>query len=153
MGDFIDLSLNCAPFLLLFVGYMAGRRAESAHYKSIHRREEGFAHIPVTTTKKYSEERPVTESRMAVGSVVVSIDYYKRFLAHVRNLFGGEVAAYSPLLDRGRREAILRMKESCPDAHMFVNMRLETATLFNGNQKSIGSVEMMCYATALKFSA
>jgi uncharacterized protein YbjQ (UPF0145 family) len=140
------------PFILIGIGYYAGRVAEKNHFKSIRMREEGFAHIPVTTKKTFAEGRAVAETQLCVGSVVVSIDHYKRLLAGLRNIFGGEVGAYSPLIDRGRREAILRMKEKCPDAHMYVNLRLETATMFKGEGKSTGSVEMMCYATAVKFA-
>jgi uncharacterized protein YbjQ (UPF0145 family) len=46
------------------------------------------------------------------GSVVVSVDYFKRFLAGLRTLVGGRVTSYETLLDRARREAILRCKET-----------------------------------------
>ncbi|MEE8424374.1 MAG: heavy metal-binding domain-containing protein [Elusimicrobiota bacterium] len=152
MSAAIDIALSYWPLILIAVGYYAGKVAEANHFKSIRRREKQFAHIPVTTTKTFASDRPVAESRLCVGSVVVSIDHYKRLLAGLRNLFGGEVTAYSPLLDRGRREAALRMKARCPDADMYVNLRLETATMFKGEGKSTGSVEMMCYATAVKFA-
>ncbi|MFH2203977.1 MAG: heavy metal-binding domain-containing protein [Elusimicrobiota bacterium] len=152
IGRLIEAAANYSPLFLLLLGYLAGRWAENSHFRSIREREELFAHIPVTTAKTFAQDKPVAESRLCVGSVVVSIDYYKRFLAHLRNIFGGEVGAYSPLIDRGRREAVLRMKAEYPEADMFVNLRLETATLFNGRQKSTGSVEMLCYATAVKFA-
>ncbi len=152
MGDLIGRVFDFSPIFLIMVGYLAGRYAENSHFKSIRRREAQCAGIPVTTTKTFAHEKPVVETQLCVGSVVISIDYYKRFLAQLRNIFGGEVTAYSSLIDRGRREAILRMKEQCPDADMYVNLRLETATMFKGNQKSTGSVEMLCYATAVKFA-
>lgn len=148
----MEVALNFWPLILIAVGYYAGRAAEKKHFRDIRRREEKFAPIPVTTTKTFASERPVAEARLCVGSVVVSIDHYKRLIAGLRNIFGGEMTTYSPLLDRGRREAILRMKAECPDADMYVNLRLETATMFKGEGKSTGSVEMMCYATAVKFA-
>ena len=86
-----------------------------------------------------------------MGVVVVSIDYYKRFLMGFRKIFGGELRSYSPLIDRGRRESLLRMKESCPDADLFLNCRLETSTISSGKGKAVGCVEVVAYSTAIKF--
>ncbi|PCI37128.1 MAG: hypothetical protein COB53_07465 [Elusimicrobia bacterium] len=148
----IEIILDNWPWILIASGFFAGRWAEANHYKSIRIREKTFSQIPVTTTKTFSSTGTVTEAKLCVGSVVVSIDHYKRLLAGLRNIFGGEVTAYSTLLDRGRRESVLRMKAQCPDADMFVNLRLETSTMFKGEGKTTGSLEMMCYATAVKFS-
>ena len=41
---------------------------------------------------------------------MVSVDYFKRFLAGLRMIFGGRVSSYESLLDRARREALLRMR-------------------------------------------
>ena len=151
MAEFWNLLISFSPLFLLALGYVAGKTAESNHYQSIHAREKNFQAVPTVTTKTLSDPRPVREATLVVGSVVVSIDYYKRFLAALRNLFGGEVRAYSPLLDRGRREALLRMKESCPHADLFLNCRLETASIFKGKGKATGSVEIIAYSTAVVF--
>jgi uncharacterized protein YbjQ (UPF0145 family) len=74
-------------------------------------------------------------------------------LAILRNIFGGRVKAYESLVDRARREAILRMKEQARagGAQMVVNLRLETATIGRSanRKKRIGSVEAMAYGTAV----
>ncbi|MFT6733724.1 MAG: hypothetical protein ACJAS9_001914 [Polaribacter sp.] len=57
------------------------------------------------------------------------MDYFKRFLAGLRNIFGGRVVTYESLVDRARREAILRMKEKCPAAPSLINT-LCVGTLF-----------------------
>lgn len=139
------------PLLLLALGYVAGQVAEKRHYRSIRAREKTFLHIPVLTTKALDDARPVAQATLAVGSVVVSVDYYKRFLALFRNAFGGELHSYSSLIDRGRREALLRMKESTPPADLFLNCRLETASISKGEGKATGTVEIMAYATAVTF--
>ena len=85
------------------------------------------------------------------GSVVISVDYFKRILAGLRNIFGGNVQSYETLVDRARREAVLRMKESCPDADYVLNLRLETSSIFKGKRKQVGSVEVLAYGTAVYF--
>lgn len=146
MGQFIVFCI------LVALGYGVGRRAEASHYKSIKKREAGLLHVPVVTFESLQDERQVANSILAVGSVVISVDYYKRLLAGFRMFFGGEMRSYSPLLDRARREAILRMKESHPGAHLFLNCRLETASISKGEKNAIGCVEVLAYSTAITFA-
>jgi len=136
----------------LAVGFGFGRYLEARHYKSIHQRESACLNVPVVNFKNLGSDRPVMESALAVGSVVVSVDYFKRFLTGFRKVFGGELHSYSSLLDRGRREAILRMRESCPDADIFLNCRLETASISKGAKGKIGCVEVIAYGTAVRFA-
>lgn len=140
------------PVGLLLLGYGAGRYAETRHYQSIHEREESYLDIPAVTTRSLDDSRPIAGAELATGSVVISVDYFKRFLSSFRLLFGGELRSYSPLIDRGRREALLRMKESCPDAHLYLNCRLETSTISNGRGNAVGTVEILAYATAVRFA-
>ena len=88
---------------------------------------------------------------MVQGSAVISVDYFKRLLASLRNLFGGTIRSYETLLDRARREALLRMKESAPaGTSMIVNVRVETSTVGkNSHKKGVGCVEALAYGTAL----
>ena len=88
---------------------------------------------------------------MVYGSAVISIDYFKRILAALRNIFGGTITAYETLLDRARREAVLRMKEMAGDATMIVNVRIETATIGRkAHKRSVGCLEAIAYGTAIK---
>ncbi len=139
------------PILLLFGTYFIGRSIEKRHYKSIKEREGDWNHIPAITGKDMSGLPQVASAELAIGSVVVSIDHFKRWLSGFRKIFGGEMKSYSSVIDRGRREAILRMKETCPDADMFLNCRIMTSTISNGKGKAIGCSEVMAYATAIRF--
>ena len=141
------------PLGLLALGFVMGRIAETRHYRSIHQREENFVTVPTVSIKTVMDPRPVRACELAVGSVVISVDHYKRFLMGFRTIFGGEVRSYSSLLDRGRREALLRMKESCPGAGLFLNCRTETSTISNGKGNATGTVEILAYATAVRFDA
>lgn len=132
-------------------GYLIGGVLEKKHYRSIQEREEATLNVPISTRKslELQEEVRVKQAELAYGSIVVSVDQFKRFLAGLRNFFGGEVSSYASLIDRARREAFLRMKESHPSADFFINCRLETATLSNGKGKTVGTVEVLAYGTAV----
>ncbi len=145
---------NLIIFLfLLLLGYFFGKRAEKKHYQSIIQREKAMQKLPTIALKKpLPSSARLVKSELVTGSVVISIDYFKRLLAGLRNLFGGNVASYETLVDRARREAILRMKESCPQAGQIINLRIETSSISKNAQKgAVGSVEVLAYGTALTF--
>lgn len=140
------------PVVLLLLGWGFGRIAERRHYKSIHRREDATIEVPITSERRLiPPEREVVEARLLQGSVVVSVDHFKRFLAGLRGLFGGEVQSYSSLLDRARREARLRMIEAWPEADLILNFRFETSSISNGSGSAFGTVEVLAYGTGLRF--
>lgn len=139
------------PVFILIGTWLIGRAVERSHFRQIAAREALWAHIPAISTKTLPDPLSVVSSEMVVGSVVISGDYFKRWLSSFRKIFGGEMKSYVTVIERGRREAILRMKESCPDADIFLNCRLETSTISNGSGKSIGCAEVLAYATAVRY--
>ena len=83
------------------------------------------------------------------GSVVVSEDYFKQAVAGLQTLFGGRLRSYESLLDRARREAVLRMKEDARQrlGTMIVNVKFETYSV--PGKAAMGAVEILAYGTAL----
>lgn len=138
--------------ILTAIGYTMGTIAEKRHYKSIRLREKKFINMPAVNLKSIPSGE-IKASKVALGSVVISIDYFKRILAGLRNIFGGNMVSYETLVDRARREAVLRMKENVPGADIIINVRIETSTIGNNanRRKQIGSVEALAYGTAIKF--
>ena len=137
---------------LVALGFIVGQYLERRHYRSINKRERELVDLVTTSSKHPVGEIPaVADARLVQGSVVVSVDYFKRLLAGLRNVFGGNVRAYETLVDRARREAVLRLKESCPDAQQIINLRIETSSIFKGKGNQVGSVEVLAYATALYY--
>lgn len=136
---------------LLALGYGAGNWAEKRHYRSISRREQTTIDLPAVTLKPVDiPGHKIRSARLVCGSAVISVDYFKRILASLRNVFGGKVKSYESLLDRARREALLRMKEMAGDATVIVNVRIETSAVGKqSRRKNIGCLEAMAYGTAL----
>ena len=137
--------------ILITVGYIAGTLAEKRHYRSIRKRENAFLNLPAVTMKSVDyPAKEVKSAQMVYGSAVISIDYFKRMLAGLRNIFGGTVKSYETLIDRARREALLRMKEMAGGATVIVNVRIETSTIGKrANKKGVGCLEAIAYGTAL----
>ena len=135
--------------VLLLLGYVLGQRAEKSHFRSIIEREKQLRDILVFSERRIPDEDNL-DGTLVCGSVVVSVDFFKRF--GLRTLVGGRVSAYESLLERARREAILRMKEEArrTGAKSVWNTRLETSSIYKGAQQSIGAVEVLAYGTAVK---
>lgn len=136
---------------MLMVGYGFGRLAERRHYRSILERENQLSDLIIVPSKVAPETAGASRSELVMGSVVISVDYFKRFVANLRMLFGGRIHTYESLLDRGRREAILRMQERAREhgARLVCNVRLETASISKDARQRVGSVEVLAYGTAL----
>jgi uncharacterized protein YbjQ (UPF0145 family) len=141
------------PLVLLTVAYISGRAFERRHYASIREREVRWRSLPAITFRTVPPDWQVAGCTLVTASVVVSVDYFKRFLSGLRMIFGGRVKAYETLLDRARREALLRLKEKAVENgyHALINVRLETSRMANarGNQGAAG-VEVLAFGTALK---
>lgn len=137
---------------LMLLGYGFGQYAEKRHYRSILEREKTFRKSILLIQSKYPPSISRQQnSQLVSGSVVIAVDYFKRFLAALRNIFGGRVKSYESLVDRARREAILRMQQQAKDlgADMVVNLKFETSSISKGRKQKIRSVEVLVYGTAL----
>ena len=145
---FFPLLIWVVPLVL---GFVFGQLNEKRHYRSIHEREKTWLHLPATASRYPLLQGPVARSELVNGSVVVSVDYFKRAAAGLRSIVGGPVKSYESLLDRAKREAILRLKESCPGADEVINLRLETMPLAGSQRNQITSVEVLAYGTAIYY--
>lgn len=145
------------PILLLLVAYFIGTMIERRHFRKIREREGEYAGFPVVTFDTMPNDWNAASSTLVAGSVVVSLDYFKRVIAGLRGLVGGRIKTYEPLLERARREALLRMTESARrDGYDAIfNVRLETSRLANsrGDGKGVAGVEMLAFGTAVKFAS
>ncbi len=156
--DLISLFGNILlPIAGLVFAYFIGSLLENRHFKSIREREAATHGFPVVTFDTMPEAWKVNSADMVTGSIVVSLDYFKRVIAWLRGIVGGRIKTYEPLLDRARREAVLRMIESAKSQgyDAVFNVRLETSRLANARRdgKGIAGVEMLAFGTAVKFAS
>jgi uncharacterized protein YbjQ (UPF0145 family) len=150
----IEILINLGlPLLLLMAAYISGRIIEKRHYRSIRKREARLRQLPTVTFRVVPKAWEVGESGLVTGSVVISVDHFKRFVAGLRMVFGGRVKTYESLLDRARREALLRMKEAAVARgyQVIVNVRLDTSRLASAKRKgkATAGVEVLAFGTGL----
>jgi len=139
------------PFLvLLALGFFVGKAKEHAHFNRLDREEAKFAHIRVVNVKQLPDAL-APDCTLVTGNVVVAVDYYKKLISMLKMIFGGNLRSYESLMERARREAILRMKRDAYHigANMIYNVRIENSTI--GQQpQTRGGTELLAYGTAVK---
>lgn len=150
----IEIILNLiGPVVLLGGTWVTGRLIERRHFDDLLRLESGSAEIMALTVEDVPAGWAVDSSDMVLGNVVISLDYFKRFVAGLKGIVGGRIKAYEPLLERARREAIVRMKEDARSRgyDTIINVRIETAPLARsrGDGKGNSGVEMLAFGTAI----
>ena len=154
MDSALEIVLGIGPLLLaLLVTYLIGSTIEAHHYRRLRLREKRARQFPVLTLQNLPDDWNVTDSQLVTGNVVISVDYFKRFLASLRMFFGGRIQSYETLMDRARREALIRLKVVTAERgfHALLNVRLETSRMASGRGGSgVAGIEVLAYATALR---
>ncbi|MBT8103928.1 MAG: YbjQ family protein [Gammaproteobacteria bacterium] len=145
------------PLVIILVAYFIGSYLENRHFRNIRKREDDLHGFPVVSFDTMPDDWNATTSDMVTGSIVISLDYFKRVIAGLRGLVGGRIKTYEPLLERARREALLRMTESAREQGFdaIFNVRLETSRLANARRdgKGTAGVEMLAFGTAVKLKS
>ncbi|WP_201540143.1 YbjQ family protein [Psychrobacter sp. 1044] len=145
-----QMLINYAPFILLFAaGWFFGSRHERQHLAQLSIAEQELSHIMVSSERFYVPKLVAnTEGELVLGSVVIAQDYFKMIIARVLSIFGKNLTTYETLLDRARREALVRMRTEAQAKgynHIY-GLRLEVS-----NINQLGSmVEAIAYGTAVK---
>lgn len=143
---------------ILVVTFFIGNKIEKSHFERLAEKEKDLMHIPVVAGQKFLDDRNVEKCELVFGNVVISGDYFKMILAALSNIFGGRITSYETLIDRARREAILRMKVSAQqiNADIILNTRFETSKLDSmakgKNGGGTGMFEIIAYGTAIKYA-
>lgn len=138
--------------VLLILGLLVGRTVESSHYRRLAAREQALSRIVVSNLKRLPANWQASDATLVTGEAVIATDYFKVFVASLRNLFGGRVRSYETLVERARREAIVRMLQQAQaaGANVVWNVRVETATIQGKQQGKSGGIEILAYGTAMK---
>ena len=130
--------------ILLVIGFWFGSEHERKHFEELKKRENQL--IGMSTRSDVGEKLNDGQTFLVTGSVVIASDYFKNFVGSIKNFFGGRMTTHESLLDRARREAVLRMKEKAhkQGAIAVVDVHIETSFL-----DQLG-VEVSAYGTAIK---
>lgn len=146
MDDSIGLFINLGIVLfLLGLGWFVGHFRERRHLANLAKREARMSNMLVTQLKTFPGAIDGRSApRMFIGEAVIATDYFKSFLARLRNIFGGEVRSYQTLLTRARRESLVRIVEQARQHgyNAVCNVRFENADV--GGNSTLRKTAMVC---------
>ena len=132
-------------FVVLFmIGWAVGRSIEAKHFKALDAQEQRLAYIRTDNSRFKSSDQT---GQLISSNVVISHDYFKYVIANIQNFFGGRLTSYESVVERARREAIIRLKQEAEKmgSNHIMGLRLSTTEL--GMQG--GMVEVFAYGTAI----
>ncbi len=149
------LSYIITPVMLLGA-WISGGILERRHLKNLRLLESGSRGVLAITIEDLPADWHVESCELVMGNVVISQDYFKRFAASIKGIFGGNIRVLEPLLERARREALIRMKgvAHARGYDTIINVRIETATLASARRdgKGTAGVEILAFGTAISLS-
>jgi uncharacterized protein YbjQ (UPF0145 family) len=102
----------------------------------------------LTTINSVPGKEIVEHYGVVFGSTVRSKHFGKDFLAGFKNILGGELKAYTQLLEEARNEALDRLSEQAraKGANAVVGVRLASSDVASG------AAEILAYGTAVLVS-
>ena len=152
----MELLIYAVGPLTLLGAWISGNIIERRHLKKLLLLEAGSRGVLAVTIEDLPPDWHVESCELVMGNVVISQDHFKRFAASVKGLFGGNIRVLEPLLERARREALIRMKgvAHARGYDTIINVRIETATLARARRNGKGTVgvEILAFGTAISLS-
>jgi uncharacterized protein YbjQ (UPF0145 family) len=152
MSEIIDILLIFSPVVLIALGFLTGRVIESRHYRRLNEREARGGPV-LTNLKTLPDGHRPQEMKFCIGGVVIASDYFKTFGAKLKSLVGGRLRTLETMLERGRREAMCRLRDQAAEfgADFVISVRLETAVIMRNRQgKTYPAAEVIAYGTAVR---
>ena len=143
------------PVGLIALGFVTGRIIELRHFRELARREAQGGPV-LTNLKTLPAGCSPQAAKFCIGGVVIASDYFKTFGAKLKSLVGGRLRTLETMLERGRREAMLRLRDQAAEfgADFVVSVRLETAVIMRNRQgKTYPAAEVIAYGTAVRTTA
>ncbi len=138
--------------VMLGLGFFVGGATERAHFKRLDQREQLTRDIFVTQLKSFPGIGDSGPSPQAFfGEAIIASDYLKNFVGKLRKLFGGEMRSYQKLLERARREALLRIVEQAKEAgyNAVCNVRFQSADIGGNNTTAANKAAVMAPILAI----
>ena len=138
--------LKVVIFVILFaIGWGFGRHTEIKHLTELDEQEQRLAYITLDNNRFKTSPHP---GQLVSSNVVISHDYFKYVIANIQNFFGGRLTSYESVVERARREAIVRLKLEAEKIGATHIMGLRLSTTEMGMQG--GMVEVFAYGTAIQ---
>ena len=155
MDGFIAVAIQIGiAIFLLALGFGVGGYTERKHIKRLNAREFEYKGVLVSTLSSDPACNLQMGGTLVTGECVIATDYFKSFVTKLKKLIGGELRAYLSLMDRSRREAVLRLIDSAQAQgyNAVCNVRFVSADVGGSSSTKKGSAMVVIIASGTAYS-
>ena len=135
--------------LVGLVGWFVAWWLERMNLRALAIREEELKHVDVEASHiSVPIATKAVTANILTGSIVLSHDMFRSLTIFITRVFGGNIKHYERLLVRGRREAIVRLKEDAigKGFKRVVNLKIVTTRV---KTKGPSTIEVLAYGTGV----
>jgi uncharacterized protein YbjQ (UPF0145 family) len=139
------------PLALFIIPMITGQLIERKHFKELEAREAVIRQKILVHNKKHPVMGAPRKMTVVAGEVCIGADRFKTWLAGWRQIFGGKMGSLAPVVERARREALLRVLETAAEQGYSEvgNIRYNTANLkWNAPKQKELLILVQAYGTA-----
>ena len=135
-------------FLIGAIGWSLATLLERQHDREMDEREKALEGLTLNSSK-LNFDAIEGEGTLLVGSSVVAHDFFRSIVIMFKKLVGGNIKAYERLIQRARREALIRLKEesNIRGFNKIINVKFGNCQV---SGKFLSAVEVVAYGTAIK---
>ncbi|PCI08448.1 hypothetical protein COB72_08295 [bacterium] len=154
MGDLILFGIQIGVVVILLgLGFGVGGYTERKHFKRLNAREIECKGVLVSTLSSHPYADPTQGGEMVIGECVIATDYFKSFVTKLKKIIGGELRAYLSLMDRSRREAVLRLVAAAQEQgyDAVCNVRFVSADVGGSSSMKKGSAMVAIIASGTAY--
>lgn len=110
MAELIAILLQCGlPLLIIVAAFFVGAFTERRHLARLRRAEDELMPMIRSNLRSPPGLAESGGGEIVIGECVIATDYFKNFISNLVKLTGGEMRAYRSLMERARREALVRL--------------------------------------------
>lgn len=138
--------------VLIVLGFTVGGFVERRHFKRLAVAEAALSDMLVTDLTVLPYGTATQLCGLVTGEVVIASDYFKTVAAKIKGLFGGELRTFETMIERARREALVRLVTHAKEigANRVYNVRFESSNIGAVRRnKASAMVELCAYGTAV----
>lgn len=137
--------------ILAVVGFWRGRRNERAHLALLAAEEERLLDVLVFSSRYPDHVTARMDPVLVSGSAVMGSDFYRMLIGTLRKVVGGNYLSYERLVERGRRQALIVLKQQAHacGARMVFNVMYSSARISDPRMGQLPQFEVLAYGTAL----
>jgi uncharacterized protein YbjQ (UPF0145 family) len=151
--SFFGLFVVGFPVLLLLFAWGVGAWMATRHEADLAEREPTVAHLQVHNTGRLEDAvAGPNPPAMVASEVTLGVDHFRGFLGQWKNLFGGQVRSYQMVLDRARREVMMRLLEQAHSLgyNAVANVRIDFVDISGSalTRRKAADVSVLATATA-----